>query len=148
LSTGLERIGSDSELQSHWIKRIIAVVIDAVLLAVVVSVILFPVGIMAAFGFLGSWYYAFVFPFFVGVLCILYFSFMESSYGGTVGKKIMNLKVTTADGDQASMDKAFIRNLSKIFWLLLIIDVFLGLATPGDPRQKYTDRIAGTTVVP
>jgi len=45
------------------------------------------------------------------------------------------------------MDVAFIRNISKIFWPLYLLDVIVGLATPGEPTQKYTDRIAGTIVV-
>jgi len=42
---------------------------------------------------------------------------------------------------------AFIRNISKIYWIIVLIDTVIGLATPGDPHQKVTDRIAGTTVV-
>ena len=148
MSTGFDKIGSDTELQSHWIKRIIAIIIDSIILAIVVSIIMIPFGLMVAFGFLGFWYYPFVFPFLVGILSFLYFMFMESYYEGTIGKKILNLKVTTVDGKRVSMDKALIRNISKIFWLFLILDVIIGFATTGDPRQKYTDRIAQTTVTP
>jgi hypothetical protein len=60
---------------------------------------------------------------------------------------VVNLKVRTVDGKIPTMDVAFIRNVSKVFWLLYLLDVIVGLATPGEPTQKYTDRIAGTIVV-
>jgi uncharacterized RDD family membrane protein YckC len=74
--------------------------------------------------------------------------FMEASYGATLGKKVLGLQVQMVNGSKVTFDKAFIRNISKIFWLFLLLDWILGVATPGnDQRQKYTDRIAGTTVV-
>jgi uncharacterized RDD family membrane protein YckC len=52
------------------------------------------------------------------------------------------------NGNKVTLDKSFIRNISKIYWLLLLLDWIVALVTPGaDRRQKYTDRIAGTTVV-
>jgi uncharacterized RDD family membrane protein YckC len=74
--------------------------------------------------------------------------FMDAYYGGTLGKKILGLRVQMVDGSKVTFEKAFIRNISKIYWLFLLIDWLLGIVTPGkDQRQKYTDRIAGTTVV-
>jgi len=89
----------------------------------------------------------FSFPFFVGILSILYFTLLETYYGSTFGKRIMNIKTTKLDGQKPPLDLAFIRNISKIYWILVLIDTVIGLATPGDPHQKVTDRIAGTTVV-
>jgi len=59
----------------------------------------------------------------------------------------MNLKVTTTDGKTPTFWLAAIRNVSKIYWLLLLLDVIIGMATVGDPHQKYSDRFAGTAVV-
>lgn len=72
---------------------------------------------------------------------------MESTRGATFGKQIMNLKVTTTDGKTPTFTLALIRNVSKVYWLLWLLDAIIGMATVGDPHQKYTDRIAGTTVV-
>src|SRR5438309_952117 len=41
---------------------------------------------------------------------------------------------------------AVVRNLPKIFPLLVLIDGLVGAATKGDPRQRLFDRIARTTV--
>ncbi len=64
-----------------------------------------------------------------------------------MGKRIMGLRVITLGGETPSLEKAFIRNISKIYWILLLLDVIGGLATSGDPRQKYSDRFAGTLII-
>jgi len=71
---------------------------------------------------------------------------MDSTRGQTFGKMFMNLKVTVTDGKPPTFGLTVIRNISKIYWLLLLIDVIIGMATVGDPYQKYSDRFAGTTV--
>jgi len=72
---------------------------------------------------------------------------MEPFQGATFGKQIMNLKATTADGKMPTFALAFIRNVSKIHPVLWLLDVVIGMATVGDPHQKYTDRIARTTII-
>jgi uncharacterized RDD family membrane protein YckC len=59
----------------------------------------------------------------------------------------MNLETIKLDGQKLSLDLALIRNISKIYWILVLIDTVIGLATKGGTHQKVTDRIAGTTVV-
>lgn len=59
----------------------------------------------------------------------------------------MYLKVTTVDGKLPTLDRTLIRDISKIHGLLWLIDTLIGMATVGDPHQKYSDRYAGTTVV-
>ena len=72
----------------------------------------------------------------------------ESWYGATVGKRLLGFRVETVAGQRIGLDKAFLRNLSKLHWVLLLLDVLVGLGTTGDPRQKFSDRFAGTRVVP
>ena len=147
--TGLDRIGSDKNLQDHWIKRIIAIIIDSIIVFIATWILLMfiivPI-IISGVLFYGWFFDWFLFPFFTGIILVLYSSFLESAYGWSLGKKIMELDVTTLDGKRASIDKTFIRNFSKIYVALLLLDVIVGLATEGDPHQKYSDRIAGTTV--
>ncbi|MCP8309523.1 MAG: RDD family protein [archaeon] len=87
------------------------------------------------------------FPFVMGLIYILYFTITESAYGYTLGKRIMSLRVITLKGEIPNFEKTFIRNISKIYWILLLLDVIGGLASKGDPYQKYSDRIAGTLVI-
>lgn len=87
------------------------------------------------------------FPFLSGILFFLYAWFMEFLRGATLGKQIMNLKVTTMQGNLPTPDKALLINISKIYWVLWLVDTLVGMALPGDPHQKYSDRWMGTTVV-
>ena len=154
--TAIDIIGTDKQLQEHWIKRLFAIIIDGIAISIVtwilLTIILFPIVISAImtrnfsnpiFTWYSSWL---LFPLIVGVLSVLYFPLTESIYGQTLGKRIIGLKVTTIDGQTPSLEKTFIRNLSKIYWVLLLLDVFGGLITQGDPHQKYSDRVAGTTI--
>jgi len=142
MTTGFEKLRTDTQLQNHWIRRFIAMVIDGIIAGIVGWILSFPFWIIGI-----SWGWGFAFSFIWGVIWFLYASFAESSLGGTIGKQVVNLKVRTVDGGIPAIDVAFIRNISKVFWLLYLLDVIVGLATPGEPTQKYTDRIAGTIVV-
>jgi len=144
--TGLDMIGSDPRLQEHWIRRVIAFIIDAIVVVIAVAILAVILFVPFAIGF--SWFWGWwQFPLISGLLFILYFSFAEAFYGYTLGKKVMGFQVVTVGGRRPDFAAAFIRNISKIFILVLLLDVFGGLITQGDPRQKYTDRIAGTNVI-
>lgn len=83
----------------------------------------------------------------VGLLHFLYAAVIESTWGATIGKQIMNLKTTRLDGGKATLDRTLLRDLSRIHGLFWLLDVVVGMATVGDPHQKIMDRYAGTTVV-
>jgi len=142
--TGLNILGSNKALQDHEIKRIIAYIIDAIIvwiIAYIITIITIPVWYIGYgiffFGF-GALIYA--------VFAILYWAVQDAFMGGSIGKKIMALQVVGTTGP-LDIVKAFIRNVTKAFWWLVLLDWIVGLAMEGDPRQKMTDRFAGTTVV-
>lgn len=143
--------GSSSQFDmNHWLLRVLAFIIDSIIIGIVASIIYFfaVLSLLAGGGLWFLWGPVVLLGFLLGVLELLYFMFMDASYGATLGKKVLGLQVQMVDGSKVTFDKAFIRNISKIFWLFLLLDWILGVATPGrDQRQKYTDRIAGTTVV-
>ena len=87
-------------------------------------------------------------PFILGLIEVFYFTILDTSWGATIGKRVLGLHVQMVNGSKVHFGKAFIRNISKIYGLILLLDWIIGIATPGaDRRQKYTDRMAGTTVV-
>ena len=152
MSTGFETIGRDSQLQDHWIRRLVAFIIDSIIVSVctfiIAAIIIAPLVLIGAATGLPRYISdPFSFPFFAGILSVLYFTFFETYYGWTFGKRIMNLETIKLDGQKLSLDLALIRNISKIYWILVLIDTVIGFATKGDTHQKATDRIAGTTVV-
>ena len=145
--TAAERIGHDRFLQQHWIKRIIAFVIDSIIVGIATTSVMVAVFLPQ---FLANpiWFFNWLsFPFAMGLIYVLYFTIAESIYGRTIGKGIVGLKVVAVDGGRPSFDRAFIRNISKIHGIFLILDVIGGFFTAKDPHQKYSDRIAHTTVV-
>ena len=144
--SAFQKIGTDRLLQDHWLRRLIAGIIDSIIIWVITTIILALAAIPTIlFGvvpaFIGTS------AFLQGVLFFLYAWVMEFSRGATLGKQIMNLKVTTTQGGLPSPDKALLINISKIHWVLWFVDTLVGMALPGDPHQKYSDRWVGTTVV-
>jgi uncharacterized RDD family membrane protein YckC len=145
--TVIDSFANDRQLQEHWIKRLIAYLIDSVIVGIIAAILLgiffFPV----LFSNPASFANLVTFPFGMGLIYILYFPFAESMYGFTLGKNLMGLKVVTKSGEKPSIDKSFIRNISKIHWVLLLLDLIAGLLTSTNFKEKYTDKIAGTTIV-
>jgi uncharacterized RDD family membrane protein YckC len=147
------KVGEMGEVQQldvgHWVLRLIALVIDGIILGVIASILWSFIFVSLLFtGVLLGYSYPLIFPLIVGVLMVLYFAFFEVTWGATLGKRLLGLQVQTTDGGKIGFDKSIIRNISKIYWILLLLDWIVAVATPGDDRrQKYTDRIAGTTVV-
>ncbi len=138
----LDLIGSNNQLQNHWVRRIVASIIDAIIVNVIWMVIALMLAIASIFipgGLL-------LMPLFPGILWLLYSAILEGMSGATLGKRFLNLQVVATEGPMDFI-KALIRNASKIYGLLLIVDWLAGFITEGDPRQRYLDRIANTTVI-
>jgi uncharacterized RDD family membrane protein YckC len=143
---------------NHWLLRFLALIIDSIPLGIIAYAIFWFAIVPLVFtrSFYGiitytsvDWFgWVLLFPLIYGVFALLYFIVMEVMMGATIGKKILGLQVQMTNGSKITFDKSFIRNISKLFSIFLILDWLVGVFTPGpDPHQKYTDRIAGTTVV-
>lgn len=135
---------------THWIYRLIAYIIDSIIIAIPTYIIWFLITlayIFSPFSFFAYYGFGLIFPLIFGIIEVLYFAILDASWGATIGKRIMGLQVQMVNGGKASFGKAFIRNISKIYWLFLLLDWVVGIATTGDKRQKFTDRYAGTVVI-
>jgi len=135
--TGFDLIGHDRALQQHWIRRIAAFFIDSivVLLPVWILLLLLRIQALEVFGLVS------------GAAFYLYSASFEGYQGRTLGKVIMDLEVRSLL-EPMNLSKALIRSIPKMFWYIFpLLDGILGLATEGDPRQRFFDRIIGTTVV-
>jgi uncharacterized RDD family membrane protein YckC len=132
-------------LQDHWLRRLIALVIDFAISWVITLIISIFVLLPALIQ--GIPLFPTTFDLLQGLIFILYTAVVESTSGATFGMQIMRLRVTKTDGNMPTLDRTLIRNISKIHGIFLLIDTVVGMATAGDPHQKITDRYAGTTVV-
>ncbi len=136
MPTGFDYIGQDKALQEHWLKRFVAIVVDSVIVYVPVVVLTSILG----GHYVNAWLLS-------GVALFLYSSLFDSAAGGTIGKMMMGLKTVTMTG-RMTPSRALMRNVSKIFTLILLLDWVIGLAVETkDPRQKWTDQIAHTSVI-
>lgn len=139
MPTGYDLLEHSSALRRHWLRRIVAAVIDALVLFIPIRI---------AFYFAAVPYEDIFAGILAGVVWFVYSGVLEGIYGKTMGKKLLNLKVIPVkEGEELSLDKAFIRNVPKIFWYIFLpLDVLVGLAIEGDPRQRWSDTVAGTSV--
>jgi uncharacterized RDD family membrane protein YckC len=152
--TGFELLRDDKSVQNHWARRLIAFVIDAVIVTVVLAIIAIVVSIPFIIGLSFSSTALGAFPAWWGLslggliplVVFLYFFLAEGLYGRTLGKEIMGLRVQRVDGKPMDLRNSFVRNISKIYWVLLLLDVAVGLGTHGEMSQKWSDRYIGTKV--
>src|SRR5213593_2674570 len=81
-----------------------------------------------------------------GLVFFAYATVAEGIWRKTVGKTIAGLEVRAVAGPM-TLGKAAVRNVPKLFWFLFpLLDTIAGLLVEGDPRQRFSDRILGTTV--
>jgi len=148
--SGIDSLMKDSVAQNYWIRRLVALFIDAVIVAVILIVIVVGIAI-PTFAFSGTFgffaVFAGLFSLLAGVIVFLYFIFAEVSRGATLGKHILNLKVIGPKGGNPTFVESVVRNASKIYWILLLLDVIVGLATSKNYTQKFSDKLVGTSVV-
>jgi len=137
MPSAIDLIGHNQALQEHWIRRGIAFVIDVIIVAVITLILGLPLGVLG-WGLI-------LLPLFSGVIWWLYSALFEGTIAGTVGKKLLSLHVVAIDG-RMDLTRALIRNVSKVYWLFILLDLILGAVTQGDPRQRLLDRVARTTV--
>lgn len=136
--TGFDYLGRDKGLQEHWLRRFVAIVIDWMIIYIPLTIL----GIVthsALFGFL--WLSL------TNVLFFAYCALFDMAIGGSVGKMLLGLKSVATTG-KMDIPQALMRNISKIFVPLLLIDWIVGMAIDtNDPRQKYTDHLVNTSVI-
>src|SRR2546428_5045626 len=137
MPSAIDLIGRTPALEEHWIRRFFAALIDG--LVVGVSYLLFALPL----AFLGLVWY--IVPFLFGVVWVAYSMLLEALFSATIGKRLLKLRVVAIDGNLYIMH-CVIRNISKIYWLLFLLDVIIGGFTQGDPRQRLFDRLPRTTV--
>jgi len=147
--SGIDALTKDSKAQEYWVWRLVAFIIDAIIVYVVLGVITLLIALPALFT--GGWAFFGVFfggvAFLWGIIFVLYFAVMESTSGASIGKRAFSLKAVSKTGTNPTFGEAFVRNISKIYPLLLLLDVIVGLAVSHGYQEKYSDHFMGTRVV-
>jgi uncharacterized RDD family membrane protein YckC len=148
--SGVDAVMKESSAQIYWVRRVIAFVVDALivyfavgLLAILVAASFLVLSVPGVF----TAVLVGVFSFLAGIILVLYFIAFEVLAGASIGKRVMGLKVVTSGGRAPNAVEALVRNVSKLYWLLLVLDVIVGLAVSKSYTQKYTDKLMSTSVV-
>jgi uncharacterized RDD family membrane protein YckC/ribosomal protein S27AE len=137
MPSAVSLIGRNPALQEHWFRRLLAFVIDAIIILLVFLFVAIPNGIL-----LWSWWLSLTFA---GLIWFVYAVFLETVFGGTAGKKAFALRVVAIDRN-FDLVHALVRNIPKIFPPLIFFDALFGMLMEGDPRQRLFDRVARSTV--
>ena len=78
-------------------------------------------------------------------LFFVYWMILEYKTGQTIGKKILNLKVVTLDGEKPPLFSIAINVFGKAF--LLPLDVLLGLILTNQKRQRIFNKISNVIII-
>jgi uncharacterized RDD family membrane protein YckC len=120
-------------------KRVIAYIIDAIIVGIVVALI---IGIAEVIDF-PEWLQALVSI----VLAYGYFIYMEGTTGPTIGKRIMNIRVISESGSPITMGESAVRNILRIVDMLFVGLVGLILIIFTQKKQRVGDMAARTVVI-
>ncbi|MFW6153179.1 MAG: RDD family protein [Halobacteriota archaeon] len=133
--------GTDMQLAGLG-SRAIAIIIDTIVLIIIgAGLAAFTVGFGPSPGDAGNLV--------IGAIGLLYFIVLEAyADGQTLGKKLVNIKVVTEDGDDLDLVGSLIRNVLRIidalpfFYIIGIIVIVVS-----DDNQRIGDIVGNTLVV-
>jgi len=147
--SGIDSVIREPAAQEYWVQRIVAFAIDAIIVYLVLGVLAvafaLPFFAISSIGTMAAMITG-VLSFVAGIVLVLYFAFFEMYAGTSFGKRVMGLVVKSRSGGNPSAVEAFARNISKIHWVLLFLDIIVGLAISKEYTQKFSDRFVGTYV--
>ncbi|MDP3485003.1 MAG: RDD family protein [Methanobacteriaceae archaeon] len=130
-------------MESLTKKRFWAFIIDFIVITAlmwILSVIIYPLVVVTGYFTIFNYWIILL-----ALVIICYFTYLEGHYPKTIGKSLVGIEVKSTDGE-LTYKKTFIRNLSKILWIPVLIDLLLGkLIKNGSLR--ILDKYAKTQVV-
>lgn len=151
--------GPQFSYAGFW-KRVAALLIDKIVLGFAAMIIIVPFFILFGLSFAlnvgemednAPMIFAFISAYMMLVCCLivlewLYFALMESRKGSTLGKMVLNIKVTDMEGNMVSFGRASGRYFGKI---LSGLTLGIGYIIAGFSQQKQAlhDILAKTLVV-
>lgn len=129
-------------------KRIIAYLFDSLIIGVIIIKPLIPTTTQQNFlDFLASllnkdfW----LSTFFILILTLAYWTFLEWKFGQSIGKILLQLKVVTESEKEITLTQALLRNLSKLSSIILLLDTIYLIIGKG--YQRFFENISKTKVI-
>ncbi|MDP2837409.1 MAG: RDD family protein [Methanobacteriaceae archaeon] len=130
-------------MESLTKKRFWAFIIDFIVITAlmwILSVIIYPLVVVTGYFTIFNYWIILL-----ALVIICYFTYLEGQYQKTIGKSLVGIEVKSID-EELTYKQTFIRNISKILWIPILIDLLLGkLIKNGSLR--VLDKYAHTEVV-
>ena len=129
-------------------RRFFAVLIDLVILSVIESIVGFAFGGASMAGGNVSLSLTGFPAVIISLIPILYFVVLEAVMGGTLGKLLLGMRITTVDGSRIGWGASIVRNLLRIIDVLPFAYILGAILIWTSPyKQRLGDRVAHTVVV-
>ena len=131
---------------AKWSERFVAWLIDFSIISVISTVVISSVFGSIDYDFSEKLFWAEMTQFIpTSMIFFLYWIILEYVKGQTIGKKILNLKITNIYGKNPDLKGIIISSFGKAF--LLPIDVGLGWIFTNEKRQRIFNKIGDTIVI-
>jgi uncharacterized RDD family membrane protein YckC len=131
---------------AKWSDRFFAWLIDFLIITVISTLIMFAFFGKIDFNMNEKWIWTEAIQYFqTSMIFFGYWITLEYKTGQSIGKRILNLKVTNTYGKKADLKGVIISSFGKTF--LIPIDVILGWIFTNEKRQRIFNKIGDTLVV-
>ncbi len=131
---------------ASWSDRFLAWLIDFIIIGFIVQVITaVTVGALGGTVFRPGMGESFVSISFLSLALFVYWTYMESTRGRSLGKSVLKLMVVTKSGEPIDVTKSAIQSFGKAF--LMPLDVILGYLIFQEHRQRLFSKLAETVVI-
>lgn len=139
MSSGLDQVLENKQAQEFWLRRLVAYIIDSLIIFIPITVM---ASIAWSIGFFGqvSWVIS-------GALLVGYTALFEAELGYTIGKRIMGLEVVSLDPRPYDIQRALVRNITKVHNVFLLIDLLMGMLAENRANMRYLDTVVAVEVV-
>lgn len=131
---------------AKWSDRFFAWLIDFLIISMISTLIMFTFFGKIGFDINEKWVWAETTQYIqTSIIFFAYWTILEYKTGQSIGKKILNVKVTNEFGKQADLKGVIISSFGKTF--LIPVDVVLGLIFTNQKRQRIFNKIGDTLVI-
>ena len=131
---------------AKWSDRFFAWLIDFLIITGISTLIMFTFFGKIDFDINEKWVWAKTTQYIqTSIIFFVYWTILEYKTGQSIGKKILNVKITNLLGKQADLKSVIISSFGKTF--LIPVDVVLGLVFTNEKRQRIFNKIGDTVVI-
>jgi uncharacterized RDD family membrane protein YckC len=131
---------------AKWTDRFLAWLIDFIIISGISTAVIFASFGTIDYEFEGDVFWAENTQYIpTSILFFSYWAILEYKTGQTIGKKILNLKITNINGGKPNLKGIMISSFGKSF--LLPVDVILGWVLTNEKRQRIFNKLGDTLIV-